>query len=252
MTITTDLAGMRGGEPFAYRPATSRSECVLEIATGAVLAGIGLWRRGVLGTALAAEGAYLIYCGADDFRRPYQGRVRVAFTIAKDRQEVYAFVTNPENWNRFLYPMQVREGSEGRLRLILGHPHILDYESRFEVTDRKDGEYIAWASDAQMLEHRGVMHFDEAPAQQGTEVSVALEFKSPTRAMTHALASLRGWNPEQAMRESLRRLKQLLEAGEIPTTQGQPVGARGAKGSVMRLLYREPLREAPQAQLAGD
>lgn len=252
MTITTDLAGMRGGEPFASRPATSRFECLLEIATGAALAGVGLWRRGVIGTALAAEGAYLIYCGADDFRRPYQGRARVAFTIAKDRQEIYDFVTDAENWNRFLYPMQVHEGTEGRLRMILGDPALFDYESRFEVTDRKPGEYIAWASDAQMLEHRGVMHFKEAPAQQGTEVSVALEFKSPTRAMTHALASLRGWNPEQAVRESLRRLKQLLEAGEIPTTQGQPVGARGAKGAVMRLLYREPLSDAPQVQLAGD
>lgn len=56
------------------------------------------------------------------------------------------------------------------------------------------------------------------------------------------------------MRESLRHVKQLLEAGEIPTTIGQPVGRRGLKGAAMRVIYRErPSEDAvEQTRLAGD
>jgi uncharacterized membrane protein len=35
-----------------------------------------------------------------------------------------------------------------------------------------------------------------------------------------------GEEPNQTIREDLRRFKQLMEAGEIPTTKGQPSGRR--------------------------
>jgi uncharacterized membrane protein len=35
-----------------------------------------------------------------------------------------------------------------------------------------------------------------------------------------------GKTPSQVIREGLRRFKQLMETGEIPTTEGQPRGAR--------------------------
>ena len=56
------------------------------------------------------------------------------------------------------------------------------------------------------------------------------------------------------VRESLRHLKQLIEAGEIPTTAGQPVGNRGMRGAAQRVLYREgPTEDATeQVRLAGD
>jgi hypothetical protein len=61
---------------------------------------------------------------------------------------------------------------------------------------------------------------------------------------------------EQWGRESLRALKQLMEAGEVPTTDGQPHGARGAKGKVERLFFRESSderkRQARAAQLPNQ
>src|SRR5207237_1200764 len=81
--------------------------------------------------------------------------------------------------------------------------------------------------------------FRKAPGNRGTEVSVALEYKAPGGAIARSLAALVGWEPEQVVRESLRHLKQLTEAGEIPTTAGQPVGRRGMKGAALRVLYRE-------------
>lgn len=254
MTITTQMAGESGTQAFSRRPATSRHEVALEIATGAAVAGLGFWKRGALGAALAAGGGYLVYCGIRDLRRPYQGRVRVAFTIAKPPQEIFDFVSNPGNWARFLYRIRLENRSAGRLRLSIDEPPGLDFESRIEITDEKPGEFVAWASAEQMLEHRGVIRLKPAPAERGTEVSVAMEYKAPSGPLSNAFASLIGWNPEQVVRESLRRLKQLMEAGEIPTTEGQPVGARGIKGKSKRVLYREPVseRETEPTRLAGD
>jgi len=86
------------------------------------------------------------------------------------------------------------------------------------------------------------------------EISVALEYKAAAGPVARTLASLVGWGPEQIVRESLRHLKQLMEAGEIPTTAGQPVGARGMKGAALRVLYREgPTEDATeQTRMAGD
>jgi uncharacterized membrane protein len=255
MTITTNLAPQYGEKPFSQRPATNTFEAILTIASGAALAGVGIWRRSWLGAALAGGGGYLVYCGIQDFRRPYQGRVRVGFTIAKESREVYDFVADPQNWNRFLHVLRLEPHGDGRLRLQIGKPAGIDFESSVEITDQKPGEYIAWASaEEYMLEHRGVIRFDKAPGNRGTELKVALEFKAPAGPVARALASFVGWDPEQLVRESLRHVKQLLEAGEIPTTVGQPVGERGLKGAAMRVMLRErPSEDAvEQTRLAGD
>src|ERR1700756_3913820 len=191
MTITTDLSRKNGGPRFSGRPATSSiHEAVLQIATGAALTGLGIWRRRWLGAALGAGGGYLMYCGISDLRRPYQGRVRVGFTIGKDPQQVYDFVSDPNNWKKFLHVLQLESRGHGRLRLAVGKPAGIDLESRVENTDHKPGEYIAWASEEQMLEHRGVIRFDRAPGSRGTEIKVALEFKAPTGPIARTLAAL--------------------------------------------------------------
>jgi uncharacterized membrane protein len=100
------------------------------------------------------------------------------------------------------------------------------------------------------LQHRGVIHFRPAPSDRGTEISFAAEYRAPAGPVGRGLASLVGWDAEQLVRESLRHIKQLLEAGEIPTTLGQPSGARGVKGKALRVVYCE--RADEEMRLAGD
>jgi uncharacterized membrane protein len=254
MTITTNVFSAHGEKEFFRRPRTSKVETILTLATGAGLAIYGAIRRDWLGAALAGGGGYLLYCGANALRRPYQGSLRVGFTIAKSRQEIYDFVRNLQNWNRFLHSVQLINRGDGYFALKPANATGDSVASKAEITDESPGDHIAWASSQQLFEHRGVMHFKDAPGDRGTEVSIALEYKAPAGPITRSLASLFGWEPEQIVRESLRHLKQLMEAGEIPTIQGQPVGARGAKGAAMRVLFREPVQErAPeQVPLAGD
>jgi uncharacterized membrane protein len=253
MTITTNIAPKLGDEEFSRRPATSRLETALTLAAGAAISLYGILRRDWFGAAFAGGGGYLLYCGIADLRRPYRGRVRVGFTIAKPQEEVYDFVRNTQNWSSGLRMIRFERNSEG-VTLHFGDGDRLSFDTQVQVSDEKPGEYIAWASEpGKMIEHRGVVHFKKAPGDRGTELSVALEYKAPTGPLSRAAALFAGIDPEQLVRESLRQIKQLMEAGEIATTAGQPVGARGLRGTAKRIVFREhPAVEIQPQRLAGD
>jgi len=258
MTITTNAFPKNREEEFSNRPATSRLETAIELAAGTALSIYGIVRRDWFGAGFAAGGGYLLYCVASDLRRPYQGSVRVGFTIAKLPQEVYEFVRNPQNWKIGVPGVELEPDANGGLSVRFGDGDRCSLNTRVAVTEEKPGEYIAWASDIHMIEHRGVVHFKQAPGGRGTELSVAMEYKAPTGPISRSLAMMAGFDPEQIVREGLRRIKQLMEAGEIPTTNGQPVGARGVRGVAKRVIFRErPARERPAIdtqpqRLAGD
>jgi uncharacterized membrane protein len=253
MTITTNLAQTKGGKEFYRRPATTSVETALTLAAGVAAAIYGALRRDWFGAALAGGGGYLVYCGVSDLRRPYQGKVRAAFTINKMPQEVYDFVRDPDKWGRLLLEPKFNYDGKGSVILRFGAEGGPEFKSRVEITDEKPGEHIAWASEEGMLEHRGVVRFKKAPGDRGTEISIALEYKAPTGPISQALTALAGLDPEQLVREGLRQIKQLMETGEIPTTAGQPVGARGLRGAAKRVLYHErPAAEVQPQRLAGD
>jgi hypothetical protein len=48
------------------------------------------------------------------------------------------------------------------------------------------------------------------------------------------VAKLLGHDPNAESRENLRRFKQLIETGEIPTTRGQSSGRRSSLGRLTR------------------
>ena len=65
------------------------------------------------------------------------------------------------------------------------------------------------------------MEFRPAPGGRGTEVRVALTYKPPAGMAGAVVAKLFGEEPTQQVQDELRRFKQLVEAGEIATTDGQ-------------------------------
>jgi hypothetical protein len=52
-------------------------------------------------------------------------------------------------------------------------------------------------------------------------------------------------NPKQAVIENLRHFKAFVETGEIPRTQGQPHGPRGASTTLKASLYGENVGVPP-------
>ncbi|MEP6645077.1 MAG: SRPBCC family protein [Acidobacteriaceae bacterium] len=254
MTIKTSFAGSEFMGPDATRRPGSTEKIAATILAGTVLAAFGIVRRGWTGAALTIGGGYLVYRGVMDNSAPHHDKVRVGFTINKPKDEVYSFVRDSNNWPRFLQGVNM-ESEDGRsLQVTVGKQAGFSIESHVMVTDEEAGKYIAWSSTPGPVEHRGVIHFKDAPGNRGTEIAIAFEYKIPAGMVARGLASMVGWDPEQLVRESLRHLKQLLEAGELPTTTGQSAGDRGMKGAALRVLYREGTADdaMERTRLAGD
>src|SRR3954463_9795737 len=74
------------------------------------------------------------------------------------------------------------------------------------------------------IAHAGSVHFLPAPGGRGTEVRVVMEYIPPAGRLGRLIAKILGKEPEIQMREGLRHFKQMMEAGEIPSTEGQPSG----------------------------
>lgn len=255
MTIDTNIVAH---DFFENDAASKRGASVLSttatILAGTALTAVGIVRRGWTGTAMVVGGAYLTYRGLVDSAAPFHDEVRVGFTVNKRPEEVYGFVRDSNNWGRFLQGLTMEADGEKSFKITAGKPAGFEIESHVAITDEEAGKHIAWSSLSGPVEHRGVMHFKAAPGNRGTEIAVAFEYLVPAGPIARAIASFVGWNPEHLVRESLRHLKELLEAGELPTTSGQPVGPRGLKGAALRVLYREGATEDAKSQtrLAGD
>jgi len=66
--------------------------------------------------------------------------------------------------------------------------------------------------------------FNQIAGDRGTEVKVVMEYQPPGGVLAAAVAKLFGEEPEQQVGDELNRFKQLMEAGEIATIEGQPKG----------------------------
>jgi uncharacterized membrane protein len=81
------------------------------------------------------------------------------------------------------------------------------------------GELLAWRSlPGSEVDHAGSVHFD--PAGEGTAVRVLLRYDPPAGKLGAAMARLFGEDPDTQVADDLRRLKQLMEAGETTSLPG--------------------------------
>src|SRR2546429_668060 len=101
-----------------------------------------------------------------------------------------------------------------------------------EIYNEKENEMIAWRTlEGGDVASAGSVHFEPAAGGRGTVVRVVLKYDPPAGKLGAFVARLFGENPEQQIDEDLRRFKQLMETGEIATTEGQPSGRSApAKG----------------------
>lgn len=100
------------------------------------------------------------------------------------------------------------------------------------INDEPD-RLIAWRScEGGDVDNAGTVRFEMAPGDEGTEVTVALEYDPPGGKIGAAIAKLTRDSAASQIYDALRRFKALMEAGEIPTTEGQSVGGpqRSRKG----------------------
>jgi len=102
------------------------------------------------------------------------------------------------------------------------------------VLHEMESELISWRSrPGAQIESAGSVRFTTR-ARGGTQIAVVIQYRPPIGPFRGPFAWLGRRSPSARLREDLRRLKQLLEAGEEPTTHRQPSGARSLLFSLAR------------------
>ncbi|HMF56497.1 MAG TPA: SRPBCC family protein [Pyrinomonadaceae bacterium] len=157
-------------------------------------------------------------------------KVEKSVTINKSPAELYQFWRNLENLPHFMSHLEsVQVTDEKRSHWIAKAPAGSTVEWDAEIYNEKENELIAWRSlEGSDVDNAGSVHFEAAPGGRGTVVRVVLKYDPPAGRIGSTLAKLFGEEPSQQIDEDLRRFKQLMEAGEAATTEGQPSG-RSAK-----------------------
>jgi uncharacterized membrane protein len=211
------------------------------VISGAALAAYGLKRRSLGGAALALLGGGLIYRGMTGYCQGYQAlglntvqdggsrqliEVEKAITIDKSPEELYRFWRHFENLPRFMVHLKsVQRSDHRRSHWVARAPLGTTAEWDAEITEERDNELIAWRSlEGARIPNQGRVGFQRAPGARGTEVRVTLAYAPPMGKLGTTVAKLFGEEPGQQLDEDLRRLKCLMEAGEIPTIEGQASG----------------------------
>jgi len=226
---------------------------ILSVAAGGALAVYGLTRRSKAGAALAAAGGYLVYSGVSGkelFPAALHEPLAVthAVTIQRPVSEVFSFWRQLENLPRFMRHLEsVEELGERRSRWVARGPAGTRVAWEAELIFAEPDSHLAWQSvEGSDVRHAGTVLFAPAPGERGTEVVVTLTYDAPAGRLGALLARLFGENPADTIREDLRRMKALLETGEIPTTAGQPHGPRSLKGRASVRMWGETEPEATQ------
>lgn len=151
-------------------------------------------------------------------------RVHKAFTVVRPAAELYDFWRNFENFPLFMKHVEsVEILDERRSRWTVRAPADRTVSFDAEILSDEPGRRIVWGTVGRAdVDHRGEIRFRPATGGRGTVVEVQLDYDPPAGNAGAAVAKLFGEEPEQQVQDDLRRFKQLVETGEIPTTEGQP------------------------------
>jgi uncharacterized membrane protein len=139
-----------------------------------------------------------------------------AITIRRSPEDVYAFFRNLENLPRFMQHLESVQVVNGFSIWRAKGPAGTSFEWKSEIVRDRPGEELSWRSaPGTLVPNAGTVRFLRAPRDRGTELVVELRYDPPAGALGAALAKLFGEEPSQQITGDLRRLKQVLETGEV-------------------------------------
>lgn len=227
----------------------SDTERWISLFAGGALAILGLSRKSLSGTALAALGGAFVYRGATARCPVYrklgistatEGGTELALersiTVHRPRLEVYQFFHNFENLPRFMKHLKfvtVLGGGKSQWAIKLPGGRMLEWKA--QTIEDREGELIRWRSlDGSDIEHHGEVRFLDA-GSRGTEVHVCWKYLPPGKVLGAIFAKLAESISEETLHEELRRFKQIVETGEVATTEGQPSGRKRMRKGDARL-----------------
>lgn len=225
-------------KPLTQGPNVGAVERWGSIAAGAALIAYSFARRSPGGAWLAAAGAPFVYRGVTgqcpvysrfgigsgartDTRSALSGdrgiHVQELIRIERPVDEVYRFWRSLENLPRFMTNLEsVTELPNGRSHWVAKAPAGASVSWDAEIINEVPNRVIGWRSlpDSDVVS-AGSVNFEPAHGDRATQLTVRLQYAPPAGRAGAVVAKLFGKEPSQTIREDLRRLKQILEAGEI-------------------------------------
>lgn len=155
--------------------------------------------------------------------------VVVRLKINRSREDLYKGwrdFTNLPRWMKHLKSVEVM--GDRRSHWVASGPAGSTVEWDADITEDRPNEMIAWRSvEGSDVNHSGVVRFEPAPGNRAM-VTVQMQYTPPVGTLGSAVATWFGEDPPQSIKTDLRRFKQVMETGEVITTEGQPAGRAGS------------------------
>jgi len=239
------------------------SERWLTAIAGGTLTTYGLIARTPTSLMLSALGVYMIARGASGYCPAYAAsginnavtdnapnsqdavrkklgavgiKVRHSVSIMKPASELYAFwrdFTNLPKIMDHLNSVMPQDGDQNKSHWVAKAPLGSTVSWEAEIINDIPNELIAWRSlPGADVDNAGAVNFKPATQGRGTEVMVEISYAPPAGKAGAAVARLLGEDPKRQLDDDLRHFKQQMEAGERPTTEGQPSGRGPDKDKV--------------------
>ena len=225
---------------------------------GGGLATYGLLKRTPASLALGAAGLYLIYRGSTGYCPAYAAagvnpanpaddqeavreklgdvgiKVTHAVTVNKPVEALYAYWRDFANLPHIMDHLEsVTVQNGNRSHWVAKAPLGRTVSWDAEIINEQPNEVIAWRSlPGADVDNAGAVTFKPGPTGRGTVVRVEISYAPPAGKVGATIAKLLGEEPTKQLDDDLRHFKQLMEAGERPTTENQPSGRGPDKDQV--------------------
>ncbi len=162
--------------------------------------------------------------------------IHKTMTVAAPVERVFDFWSRYENFPRFMaHVREVKtEVGSNRSHWVVAGPAGIPVEWDTVITQFVLNEVLAWKTmPGSPVAHAGIIRFQ--PEAGSTRIDIRMSYNPPAGALGHAVASLFGSDPKQALDEDLMRFKSLIEVGKTSAhgeqiTRKDLVGAAAGQG----------------------
>ena len=188
-------------------------------------------RRIAATTATVAGATALDFVCAQQLSRGVRTRngtmpVTVSLMIDRSPEDLYSYWRKFSDFPSFMkHVISVKPTGERQSHWVVTGPFGTTVEWDAEITEDQPNELIAWRSvEGSDVDHSGQIRFEQAPGGRSTMVTVEMHYGPPGGALASAVSAWFGEDPNQSIKMDLRRFKQVMETGEVITTEGQSAG----------------------------
>lgn len=156
-------------------------------------------------------------------------RVVDSVTIQAPAKKLFEFWSRFENLPLFIEHLEsVTPVTERKSRWVwkaLNEHKKVEWES--ELIESEPDHLISWkTSPDSEVHHAGSVMFRELAYGRGTVVTVRMVYEPPMGGLADIFERIVGESPQQNLMNDLKKLRQLMELGELPRVTGQPSGGQ--------------------------